>query len=173
MRDSYIIRYDPTWPEFYYFSLVTLFYMKFIRGLVVLIAICGLLSSLLGMVTTHGHPKKGVQVLLELIGSVLLLPAILSVGVVVLSTPMYVMRPDMVRGHTYRFSAAGMERITPGGQFSIPWSAFSRMGESRSFFMLFVQQNNGQQIHFIQKRMFADADAVQAFRAFVELQLHR
>ena len=171
MQDSYTIRYDPTWPEFYYFSLVTLFYMKFIRGLVMLVAICALLSSLFGMLTSSVHQKAGMPALLQVLLTVVALPLTFAILALVLTIPLYVMRPEIVRGHTYRFSAAGMERITPAGQFMIPWSAFSRIRESRSFFLLFVQQTNGQQIHFVQKRMFADEDSARAFRAFVELQL--
>jgi hypothetical protein len=163
MQDAYTIRYDPTWPEFYYFSLVTLFYMKFIRGLVMLVAICALLSSLFGMLTSSVHQKAGMPALLQVLLTVVALPLTFAILALVLTIPLYVMRPEIVRGHTYRFSAAG--------QFMIPWSAFSRIRESRSFFLLFVQQTNGQQIHFVQKRMFADEDSARAFRAFVELQL--
>jgi len=171
MQDSYTIRYDPTWPEFYYFSLVTLFYMKFIRGLVLLVAVCGILSSLLGMLTSSVHQKAGIPALLQVLLTVVALPLIFAILALVLTIPLYVMRPDIVRRHTIRFSPAGMERTSATGSFLIPWINITRIRESRSFFLLFVQQTNGQQIHFVQKRMFADEDSARAFRAFVELQL--
>jgi hypothetical protein len=171
MQDSYIIRYDLTWMEYYNLSLALLFRQMVIRGIVIVVAVCALLSTLIRFADPLTHRTTVAPAFQALIVSAIGIVLFFVAGMGLFTGMISSLRPDIIRGHSYRFLPAGMERLTASEQFMIPWKAFRRIRESRSFFWLYVEQNNTRQTHVVQKRMLADEDSVRAFKRYIEEQM--
>jgi hypothetical protein len=60
----------------------------------------------------------------------------------------------------YRFSPAGMERLTASTRFSIPWSIFGWISKEAPVTFIVIQ-----------KRMFADKMQADEFKTYVERHL--
>jgi hypothetical protein len=171
MQDIYTVSYDLTWFEYFNLSIYTLAHAKAIRRIVIFVLVLSLLSTLLGSLTSGHNQAEGIQAYLTVILAPLSVCAIFVAFALLITVFVSTFKPEIIRGHSYRFSPAGMERITPSIQVMIPWSEFRQIRESHSFFWLYVQQNNVQQVHAVQKRMFADEDSVRAFKVYVESHL--
>jgi YcxB-like protein len=176
MQDIYTVSYDLTWFEYFNLSIYTLAHAKAIRRIVIFVLVLSLLSTLLPILLgslAPGHSQAaGLQDYLTVILAPLSVCALFVAFALLVTAFISTFKPEIIRGHSYRFSPAGMEWITPSKQVMIPWSDFREIRESRSFFWLYVQQNNVQQVHAVQKRMFADEDSVRAFKVYVESHLN-
>jgi phosphoribosylamine-glycine ligase len=58
--------------------------------------------------------------------------------------------------------------MVSGFVIATPWQNFSKIEESKNFFLLYLRKN---QIQALQKRMFRDEQEIRDFRDFVKSKL--
>jgi hypothetical protein len=62
------------------------------------------------------------------------------------------------------FYEDGVARTANGTTFSFPWQSFSKLTETKSFFLLYVSSFDA---HIIPKRIFTDNAEMESFKQFV------
>ena len=171
MQETYTVKYDLTWSEYFNLSIYMLSRMRIIRRIVVLVPVICLISALLGNLAPGRNGPEGMRAYLSVLEAIVGVCGFFLVATLLMTAIVSLFKPDIIRGQSYRFSAAGMERITPAIQVTIPWTEFYAIRESRSFFWLHMRRNNVEQVHVVQKRMFPDGASAQEFKTYIERHL--
>ena len=167
MQDTFTVAQDLSFAEYLRFSLYQLPRTRIIRQLFIYVMILGLMAAVTGLLAPGQNEPSGFMVVLQF----LLLPVflVLLFFVYLLLAGIIIIRfkPHVIRGLTYRFTHWGMERIGVRTEATIPWRDFKSLKETKSFFLLNVWENNVANVHVIQKRMFANSQEAESFKAFV------
>jgi len=172
MPETYTIKCDLTWAEYFRLTVYMMYRTKIIRTIIVLPALLVLASALLGSLVPGTHNPASFRPLLDVFTVLVSTCGILVLLALLLTAFISVTRPELIRGYIYRFSAAGMERIGPDGRrVAIPWSEIDHLRESRSCYWIYMRSNKPADLHLIQKRMFADRELAEEFRNYVERHL--
>jgi hypothetical protein len=168
MQDSITIAQDLTRAEYVRFSLYLLPKMKIVRRLFLFVTCVSLLAGLLGVAV----PGRNEAITLLTVVRWFLPPVFMFlfffVAVVLVSVYLYQAKPHLFKGVIYRFTPIGMERIGVKVEATIPWIDFLRIKESPSFYFIYVRENNVENVHVLQKRMFASREEAAEFKKLVE-----
>ena len=169
MKDTYTIAQDFSYGDYLNFSLYQLPRLRMMRRLFIYfiaLGILGQLSSFLGPAHKFTFSWGFFYIPVASLSVFFLLFYPLAA--------LYVIRvkPHLFRGITYRFTHWGMERIGATTEATVPWRDFRNLKETKSFYLLFVKEtvkeNKVDNIHVIQKRMFANTADAQEFQVFLD-----
>jgi YcxB-like protein len=168
MQDSFTIAQDLTRAEYVRFSLYLLPRMKVIRRLFIFVACVSLVAGLLGVVVPGKNETITLLTIVRWFLPMVVLLLFFFIATLLGSLYVYRIRPHLVKGISYRFSTRGMERIGAKLEAVVPWIDFLRIKESDSFFIIYVRENKVENVHVIQKRMFASGEEAAEFKKLVE-----
>lgn len=171
MQDTFTIAQDLSFGEYFRISLNQLSKAKLIRRLFIFVTCIGLLAGLSGLLAPGNNESIGIGSLMQIFLVPLSFLLFFFVFLFLYSIFIVRFKPYIIRGITYRFTHWGMERIGTRTEATIPWRDFQKLIETRSFFFLYARENNLNNIHIIQKRMFADFEEAGKFKAFLERNL--
>jgi hypothetical protein len=171
MRDIFTVAQDLSLRELFSAILYALPRTKIIRQLFIFITCIGLLAGLMGLLAPGENEKTSIKTFLTFLIAPVSLLTFVFVFSLLISIFIVRFKPHTIRGITFRFTHWGMVRTGEGIRVAIPWRDFQAIKDTKSFFMLDVIENNVQNIHAIQKRMFASAEEAEKFREFVECHL--
>ncbi len=175
MQDTFTVTQDFGFGEYLNFSLYLLPRTKMIRRLAIYLTCLGILVGLLSLPGAGSNKTIDLGVITQ---SFLPLAGLLLFFL--LFYPLFVLyivrfKPHIIRGITYRFTHWGMERIGTKTEATIPWRDFQKLKETKSFILLYVKEtvkeNKVDNIHVIQKRMFASPEAAREFQEFLNYRL--
>ncbi|HEV3411731.1 MAG TPA: YcxB family protein [Puia sp.] len=169
--DTYTVTTDLTWQECYRLVLYNLVRTKGIRVIFSFVTCIAVLDGVLNIAVPG---KKGVN-LLEALVPVVAAPLITFLffsGFGLLSA-LYVSKykSHLIRGITYKFTHWGMERSGPASEASIPWRNFTRLKETKHFFLLYGYENNVGTFEIIQKEKFTSVTEQEEFIQFIQRNL--
>jgi len=168
MKDSYTIQQDVSLSDYYRICLHTYLYLKLTRRLFLFIAALSLLSSLLRVAGTD-KSFSVVMFVYDLL-PVLVLAAFFLVFSGLLCVYIYKTRPWLFKNVSYEYTHWGITGNGEKTEFSKPWREITGMKETKSYFIFYVGQRD---LHFLQKKMFADAAELTDFRNFVNEKMNR
>jgi len=169
MKDTYTIAQNFSYGDYLNFSLYQLPRLRIMRRLIIYFIALGIL----GQLTSFLGPDHKFTFNWEFF----IIPIASLSAFFLLFYPLaalYVIhfRPHLFRGITYRFTHWGMERIGTTTEATVPWRDFRNLKETKSFYLIFVREtikeNVVNNIHVIQKRMFANIQDAQEFELFLD-----
>ena len=163
MKDSFTINQSLTLRE----TLSAIFYIfprtKAFKRFSLFLTVIVIMSNILGVMTApgSGSPQKSI---LEIVGTLGAIIIIFSALVLVFCTCMYLIKPANFKNVIYHFTKTGVARTANDTTFSFPWRSFSKLTETKSFFLLYVSSFDA---HIIAKRIFTDNAEMESFKQFV------
>lgn len=168
MRDTYTINTDLTWKQYFGLVLYTLARTKAVRVIFSFVTCIALLDAVL---TIAAPGKNGVN-WPQTLAPILLAPLAIAVffsGFALLSA-WYISayKAHLIRGFTYTFTHWGMERRGLVTEASIPWRNFTRIKETRNFFLLYVYETKVETFEIIQKEKFPTEAEQAEFKEFIQ-----
>jgi hypothetical protein len=171
MKDTYTIRTDLTWQEYYRLLLYTMARTKVIRVLFGFLTCIALLDGVLNIAVPGKNGVNFRDVLVPVL-SLPLAPFLFFSGFGLLSA-LYVSKykAHLITGINYTFTHWGMERTGHATDVSIPWRDFTRMKETKHFFLLYCFENKVATFEIIQKEKFGNAAERDEFRQFIQRNL--
>ena len=159
MKASLIIRQDLTFKEVLSSTFYLFLFSKRVKIFLLFILALSLLSSFLGFATTPGQ-FRFLEVF-KIILSIILFLFVMCLLLFVVALFLYKTRPNLFKNIQYEFTLQGIQWQNENGRFSKPWDQVTKMKETSSFFMIYINRIN---FHVIQKRMFKDEYEISGFR---------
>lgn len=152
------IRQNLTFRELASASLYSVFRLKILRGFFLFLTSLFVLSEVFAF-AAGGNITVGD--ILRTVAT-LAMTFLLIIGLLLMSCAFfYKARYNDWTNTYYEINANGIIRHGGSLPFSAPWRTISRINETKAFFILYV---GGYDFHVLQKKMFADAAELNAFR---------
>jgi hypothetical protein len=163
MRDSFTVRQDLTFSDFFSSMMYYYFSGKLLKRIFLFIAGVIVFSMLLGIATT----SNGID-LLTLMSSflpLLIVVLIVIAGVFFICLNIYKSKPYLFQNVSYDFTHWGVVRRGENTEFSKPWRDITKFKETKAFILLYVGNSD---VHIIQKKMFANGSELNDFRQLLQ-----
>jgi hypothetical protein len=168
LQDTYTVTTGLTWQQYFRFVLYNLVKTKAIRVIFSFVTCIAVLDGVLKIVVPG---KNGVN-LPEALAPVIFAPLVVCLffaGLGLLSA-LYVSKykAGLIKGITYKFTHWGMEKTGPASNASIPWRNFTRLKETKHYFLLYGYENNVETFEIIQKEKFTSLAERDEFKQFIQ-----
>ncbi len=164
MQSSFSIKYHLTLLEFYYSSIYSAIRNKRLKKFYYLIPGILVLSGLLNFFLDTKKSSYSIGLIVQFLFPILLFLIFLFVGIFILCLIVQLIKPNYFKNINYEFTHWGMFKKGIGFEYSSPWSKILKMKETKSFFLLYVSENDA---HIVQKRMFKNEEEINNFKSLV------
>lgn len=168
MKDSFTIDQHITLKEFINFTLYSYVHSRRIKSFFLLILLLDLVALVFGLLT--GLTNFNSEVVFNMLTPLILLPVLLVIFAVLVSLLIYTSRPYLFKNVSYDFTHWGIIRNGEKTEFSKPWREITRYKETKSYFIFYIGNAD---VHFVQKKMFNDANELADFAFFLKDRMSR
>ncbi len=162
MRDSYSIKQNLTFKEYYKSTVYYFITGKKFKGILILLLSFGFISMFIGFLMTPEQSSL-VQISTSFI-PIIFLSLLFLFALFVNCVIAYNSKPYLFKNITYDFTHWGITKTGEKTDFAKPWRDVIRLKESKSFFLIY---SNDIDAIVIQKRMFEDFDEINNFKNFI------
>lgn len=121
---------------------------------------------IIGIMSVIGSSKPGqeiVTLLSELLFLLAFLVCFYIASLFLILVVMRIVKPGFFKNTIYTFNDWGMHKKAGKAEYSRPWKGFTRWGETRSFFYLYMPNNDA---HMISKKSLQENEQKE-FRTFL------
>ena len=157
MDNSFTIKQNLTFGEFLSATLYYYLSRKLLWRFFLLLIILGLLSILLGQITTSKA--------LTAVDFIPVVAPLVILFLIAICFYIYKGKPYLFHNVSYDFTHWGVVRHGEKTDFSKPWRNISKIKETKAFFFIYVGKSD---FHIIQKRMFANMNELNDFRSLLK-----
>lgn len=167
MENSFTIRQDLTFSEFFSSALYYYLSGKSLKRFFLFLLGLSLLSMFLGFLTT----SQSVDII-TIISTFAPFIILFLIGIIVISLIclyIYKSQPHLFKNVSYYFNHWGVVRHGEQTEFSKPWRDITKFKETKAFFLLYIGSTD---FHIIQKRIFENDKVMNDFRNLLNENLN-